>query len=100
MKIYQVHEMGGEWEDYFDRIIGTFIKKENAEKVKAYCEKSVNEMREQSKKCLHCDEENRCDKWKHDGQGDCDNAILNLSYDEDRTYEIKEVEIEDYETGR
>ena len=37
MKIYQLHERGGEWEDYYDYIRGSFLRKERAieEKIKA-----------------------------------------------------------------
>lgn len=31
MKIYQIHETGGQWEDYFDYIVGTYLHKDRAE---------------------------------------------------------------------
>ena len=31
MKIYQIHDYGGEWEDRFDYIIGSYLSKEKAE---------------------------------------------------------------------
>ena len=30
MKIYQLHEYGGQWEDSFDYIIDSYLKKERA----------------------------------------------------------------------
>lgn len=31
MLIYQIHEYGGQWEDSFDRIVGTYLHKDRAE---------------------------------------------------------------------
>lgn len=31
MKVYQLHESGGQWEDYFDYIVGTYLDKQKAE---------------------------------------------------------------------
>jgi hypothetical protein len=31
MKIYQIHEFGGQWEDYYDYIVGTYLHKDRAE---------------------------------------------------------------------
>ena len=31
MKIYQLHKFGGEWEDSYDYIIGSYLRKERAE---------------------------------------------------------------------
>ena len=30
MKIYQIHEYGGEWEDSYDFIVGSFVSRERA----------------------------------------------------------------------
>ena len=34
MTIYQIHEYNGEWDDFTDRIIGSYISKERAEEEK------------------------------------------------------------------
>ena len=47
MKIYQLHKHGGEWEDYRDVIIGSYLRKERAEeeKLKAEKEEEINRAR-------------------------------------------------------
>lgn len=30
MKIYQIHEYGGEWKDSYDFIVGSFVSRERA----------------------------------------------------------------------
>lgn len=54
MKIYQLHEYGGEWEDHYDYIIGSYLKKERAEEEKIKSETKENELREQGKQCSNC----------------------------------------------
>lgn len=54
MKIYQIHEYGGEWEDRFDDIVGTYLDKRKAmEKMVALAEEHKRDV-EQSRKCAHC----------------------------------------------
>lgn len=43
MKIYQLHEYGGEWEDRYDYIIGSYLRKERAEEEKVKAEKMEKE---------------------------------------------------------
>lgn len=54
MKIYQLHKYGGEYEDYRNIIIGSYLKKERAyeEKLKAEKEEEINRMHE--KQCREC----------------------------------------------
>lgn len=54
MTIYQLHECGGEYEDYYNRIIGTYLRKERAEEEKAKAEAKEKELVEHSRKCNHC----------------------------------------------
>lgn len=54
MLIYQLHEYGGQWEDSFDYIIGSYLKKERAEEEKAKAEAKEEELVEQHKKCDDC----------------------------------------------
>lgn len=39
MKIYQIHEWGGEWEDRYDYIVSSYLSKEKAEAEKERLEK-------------------------------------------------------------
>lgn len=54
MKIYQLHECGGEWEDYHDYIIGSYLRKERAEEEKAKAEAKEKELVQNSRKCNRC----------------------------------------------
>ena len=54
MKIYQLHEHSGEWEDYRDRVIGSYLRKERAEEEKLKAEKFESILRERSDKCNKC----------------------------------------------
>ena len=54
MIIYQLHEYGGEYEDSFDRIVGSFTSKKRAEEEKRIREeKEVSEIA-LSEKCVAC----------------------------------------------
>ena len=33
MKVYQIHEFGGQWEDSYDYIVGTYLYKDRAQSV-------------------------------------------------------------------
>lgn len=74
MKIYQVIEYGGQYEDAYEDVRGTFLKEENA---KAYLEysKRVTEMMKESidtqlKRCSECH-----DKFKN---AICESDFINL----------------------
>lgn len=54
MKIYQVHEYGGEYEDYFDRIVGSYLRRECAEEMKEKLETEATQLRAKSDKCNQC----------------------------------------------
>ena len=54
MKIYQLHEYSGEWEDYRDRIRGSYLRKDRAEEEKTKAEASEKILRERSAKCNNC----------------------------------------------
>lgn len=111
MKIYQLHEFGGEWEDRYDIIIGSYLRKERAEEEKGKAEIKEEELIKHSKRCRACpfiEEESLlsldklkslypdyCEKMKLEessyGIG-CENFYMkwNESY-----FEIKEVEVEE-----
>lgn len=54
MKIYQLHKYSGEWEDFCDRIIGSYLKKERAEEEKAAVELKEKELIKRSERCTNC----------------------------------------------
>lgn len=54
MKIYQLHECYGEYEDYTDNIIGSYLRKERAEEELAKAEAAEVERQKLSKKCEDC----------------------------------------------
>lgn len=110
MKIYQLHEYSGEWEDYRDRIIGSYLRKERAEEEKIGAEAREKELIECSHRCVNCpfleeDFKNLNDllseypdycteaKLEETDYGiDCEN--YHIHWDES-TFEILEVEVED-----
>ena len=54
MKIYQLHKYSGKWEDFEDRIIGSYLRKQRAEEEKAKAETKEKAMLAHSKKCDGC----------------------------------------------
>lgn len=54
MKIYQLHEHSGEYEDYSDCIIGSYLKPERAEEEKLKAEAKEKKLAEQGIKCRNC----------------------------------------------
>ena len=111
MKIYQLHQVGGEFEDYYDFIIGSYLRKERAEEVKAEVEEKEKKLMVNAKKCNNCPFLKRnniaevedmlpyyddyCSEIKLEDSPwgiDCDNYYF--KYDES-DYEIIEVEVEE-----
>jgi len=54
MTVYQLHKYGGEWEDAYDYIIGTYLYRIRAEEEKRKAEAMVAETVAQVKKCWGC----------------------------------------------
>ena len=54
MKIYQLHEYGGEWEDRYDHIIGSYLKKERAQEEKWKAQLKEKLLIEHSERCEDC----------------------------------------------
>ena len=50
MKIYQIHKYGGNYEDYFDYIVSSYLSKEKAIIERRLLEKDL----EESRKCCSC----------------------------------------------
>ena len=111
MKIYQLHEYSGEYEDFRDYIIGSYLRKERAEEEKAKAEALEKEFQEQSKKCANCPfvcedfsnlngllmkHPDYCEKAKGLEEYEfgiyCDAQYVHW---DDATYKIKEVEVEE-----
>ena len=99
MKIYQVIEFGGEYDDYYEFVIGTFL---NEEKAIAEMNNQIEKQKSfenKYKKCTQCDyDETRLNKecFKQFYDEDmilenyhCDNFI----YVEEKDYKIEEFEV-------
>lgn len=54
MIIYQIHKSGGEWEDYFDHIVGSFLRKEKAEQRMSELQEEDANKRRLAKHCEKC----------------------------------------------
>ena len=114
MKIYQIHEHSGSYEDYRDRIVGTYLLEPKALSEKERLE-AIEAEREKCRECplYICNDDNKvfcnndcgeschkhilsnihkyCDKYdEDDGDNHCKNHTW---YSDERTYEIKEVEV-------
>ena len=106
MRIYQIHKCGGQWEDSYDYIVGSYLKKERAEEEKVKLEAEEQELRDQSQKCNECpflydafitNEEllaycPQADLRKYGDDLDCNNyfQLWDESY-----FKIEEVEVEE-----
>ena len=113
MKIYQIHEYGGDWEDSYDYIVGSYLSKDKATTEKERLEKEEKFKQELVVKCDYCplyDCFNECDgncpeclkrrgnkakeyceKYKPDAESyECKNRV----YFEDNSYfKIEEVDV-------
>ena len=111
MKIYQLHKYGGEWEDVYDHIIGSYLRKERAEELMADFKQRSKIREEESRHCMDCPVWEQlgdnieqiaqkcadyCSRFVRDNQDDggfeCNNW---QSYWELPGYRIEEVEVEE-----
>lgn len=107
MKIHQVHRSGGEWEDYYNYIVASYLHEENAMKKKEELEEEQNKRIEQSKKCdecydyyedigyEHCDKECFVKAVDYEGEIFCKNEDCSYMYFDMGNYSVETVEIED-----
>lgn len=110
MKIYQLHEYGGEYEDYFDYIVGSFMRRERAEEMKEKLETEAKQLRAKSDKCNQCPVYNEyyptIEEYAEALRTYCDQAEIVEDYFyincenyfslwEDYNYRIEEVEVEE-----
>lgn len=111
--IYQIHEISGEYEDYRDAIIGSYLRKERAEEVLKNLRNEEDKRRVRAQKCRECpvrdhDCELRsaineyCDDFDeeyelNDGEEQlfCKNEYYSYSAYDDIYYEMQEVEVEE-----
>ena len=86
MKIYQLHEFGGQWEDRFDYIVGTYVKKERAVEEKLKLEQKEAARQERQRKCNDCPilgNDLQCDTLEY-AQHACHNYCSNAQISEDK----------------
>ena len=112
-KIYQIHERGGAYEDFFDHIVGSYLHKEKAERELEKFNDALNERHARYQKCSNCSAQfgcsaseidrirERCDRFSAEDEDDesfigfCKNAVC--SYDRDTRYGIEEVGVDEEE---
>ena len=110
MKIYQIHQYGGEWEDRYDYILGSYLHKERAEEALVVVQMDDEIQFQQSRHCADCpvvcdldtdDVEllsekcrQHCDRFVLEEYDDgCPECANWQSYYEKPNYRIKEVEV-------
>lgn len=113
MKIYQIHEYGGEWEDKFDWIVSSYLSEEKAiaeMKCLEVDEKNIRESYDRCRRCplyvyskywseddieMYCDRYEPFDQNKHnpDEYGDDEKCVNVYWCHEDSYYRIEEVEV-------
>ena len=109
--IYQIHKQGGEYEDCFDYIVGSYLHKEKAERELEKFNDVLNERCARYQKCSNCSAQFGCSESEIDKIKEscdclateddesfivfCKNAVY--SYDENARYEIEEVDVDDEE---
>ena len=112
-KIYQIHEMGGQYEESFDDVIGSYLRKERAEEVLKILRDKEDKRLEQALKCQDCPVHDRgctnrliigeyCEAFdgaytQDDDEGYlfCKNEYCSYPAYDNRYYRIDEVEVEE-----
>lgn len=110
MKIYQIHECGGQWEDSFDIIVGTYLYKDRAELEMQKLVDKEKKFQELYEKCQNCPigdldlQADNFEEMKHMcstycghsqifeeqyGYG-CENEVV---WQEETRYNLKEIEV-------
>lgn len=113
MKIYQIHEYGGEWEDKYDYIVNSYASENKAKAELEQLEQEEEEYREWSDRCGNCPlfklfkrksdikVDEYCDKYepfdinKHDPEEYCEDepCVNYYIHREYCFYRIEEVEV-------
>ena len=112
-KIYQIHETGGEYEDCFDNIVGSYLHKEKAKQELEKFKDALSERRMYYQKCSDCPAQfgcsaseidrirERCDRFSAEDADDesfigfCKNAVC--SYNRNTRYGIEEIDVDEEE---
>lgn len=110
MKIYQLHEYSGEYEDYRDRIIGSYVIKERAEEEKTKDEQEELKkqlLEQQCRNCPYHDNIDDCGTMANLMRKYCDHSDIHCDSDgelfcknfylhwRDSNFDITEVEVEE-----
>lgn len=109
MTIYQLHKYSGEYDDFRDYIIGSYLRKERAEEEKIEAEAKERELIEHSERCENCpflESSLAIDKLLSMYQDYCSETELEedecgircdnyIRFWDESTFEIKEIEIEE-----
>ena len=96
MKIYQIHEYGGMFEDSFDKIIYTFFSKEKAEDKLSELNIELKRKNKRIENCDKCFQDNKCKEMSCyiEDSFYCFNMENSDLFAVDK-YDIKEVELDD-----
>lgn len=90
MKVYQIHEYSGSYDDFADYIVGTFLSEAKAKEHMEHLQSIIADMVVKYNRCAECDFSKSC--FVDDGAGYCENCY-DYRYEMDDAYEIKEVEV-------
>ena len=111
MKIYQVISCGGQWEDYYEYVEGTFLKREKAQELVDELELEKKRLEKQYEKCQECPLScwNCCEEPVKINNVDCEFSVIDYDEDEksyfcmsdkqnytekiDESYKIEEFEV-------
>lgn len=87
MKIYQIHKTGGEWEDRYDMIVGSYLNLNKAKEEKERLQVEEHTRVLQAQKCdkcpLYC-------KYLSTESRRCDNYEFGI---EESHFDVREVEV-------
>lgn len=112
MKIYQIHEHYGEYEDYLDRIVGSYLNEDKAQLELMNLRVRERERQVESEKCSNCPIIENCiqaetiDVVTRVAREYCDQADITsdlygyecnnyCAHWDETIYEIKEIEVEE-----
>ena len=84
MKIYQIHDVFGEWEDRVDNIVASYVSKEKAKEKLFDLKSHENDLQQFSMRCAACNRVNS------NGEISCGNIC---SHYDNHYYRIEEVEV-------
>lgn len=97
MKIYQIHKCAGMYEDYLEKIVGSYINKKKAEKMLLDFQKSEAAKQAQIEKCQNYTINDKifCEDLKKEKLEDEETWPENYFYYRDPVYyKLEEVEVD------